>query len=161
MSALGVAAQPGTVWPRMPGAFLGIALAVGLGVGLAAGATMAVRTTTQTAMSAPPVTPAARTHAGAAPVALAPMTAYRQLVADIKVAESRRDFAAQYRFASQLKTMLTAETIGSIYQEHARLLAGLATAKANGNYHTASRFDRQLGAICGASIVKARLDFCN
>jgi hypothetical protein len=160
MSALRVAAQPGTVWPRMPGAFMGTALAVGLAIGLAAGATMAVRTSTQTAISAPPVTPAARTHAGAVPVAVAPMTAYRQLVADIKVAEKQRDYAAQYRFSNQLKVMLTAETIGSIYQDHARLLTGLATAKANGDYHAASRFSRQLAAICGTNTVKAQLNFC-
>lgn len=162
MSALRVAAQPGTVWPKMPGAFMAAALAVGLAVGVAVGATMTARTATQASNTAQVTTPPARTHSARTPaLALAPMTAYRQLVANIRAAESRHDFAMQHRFGTQLKAMLTAETIGTIYQDRARLLAGLETATANRDYHAASRFSRQLAAICGTKTVKAQLDFCN
>ena len=160
MSALRVATQPRAVWPKMPWAGLAVALTIGLAIGLTVGATMLARTSAQTAISAPRVTPAARSHAGPAAV-VSSMTSYRQVVAALKVAEGRHDFAAQSRFGNQLKAMLTAETIGSVYQEHARLQAGLATAQANRDYRTASRFTRQLAAICGADAVKDQLAFCN
>ena len=160
MSAVRVTAQRGTVWPRLPWAFAALALTVGLVVGLAVGTTMATRTTTQGAISALPVTLPARTHAG--PMrSTAPMAAYRQLVANIRVAESRHDFAARFRFTNQLSAMLTAQTIGSIYQEHALLASYLAAAKANGEHHAVSRINQRIAAICGPKAVKARLDFCN
>ena len=158
MSALRVAAQPGNVLPRMPGAMMALALTVGLAFGLVAGAALAARTTTSN--SVPPVTSAARTHAAAAPAA-APMAAYRQLVADIKVAERRHDFAAQYRFSNELSAMLTAHTIGTIYKEYARLQSSIAAAKADEEYHLASRLSQRLIAICGTNTVKAQLAFCN
>ena len=166
MSALRVAAQPGTAWPKMPGALMALALTVGLTFGLVVGATMAARTTTQTAISGSPITSQARAHAASARAralasAPAPMAAYRQLVANIKSAESRSDFAMQYRFANQLSAMLTAQTIGSIYLEHARLQSGIEAAKANREYHLASRLSQRMAAICGANTVKAQLDFCN
>jgi hypothetical protein len=143
---------------------MALALTVGLAFGLVVGATMAARTTTQAAISGPPVTSEARAHAAAAraqALAPAPMTAYRQLVANIKVAESRSDFAMQDRFANELSAMLSAQTIGSIYLEHARLESSLAAAKADREYHLASRLSRQLAAICGSETVKAQLEFCN
>ena len=164
MSALRVAAQPGFAWPRMPVAMTALALIVGLTSGLVVGVSMATRTTTQASTAAAPVTPAARTHAGrpAAPApAVAPMTAYRQLVANIKAAEARDDFAAQARFASQLSGMLTAQTIGTIYQQHAGLQASLETAKANKEYHAVSMINQRIAAICGTDTVKAELAFCN
>ena len=47
MSALRVAAQPGTVWPKLPGALMALTLTAGLAIGLAVGGTMAARTGTQ------------------------------------------------------------------------------------------------------------------
>ena len=93
--------------------------------------------------------------------ATASLAAYRQLVASMKVAESSRDLAARYRFDKQLKAMLTANTIGAIYQEHARLTSSLATAKANREYHAVSMINQRIAAICGPKAVKAQLDFCN
>ncbi len=164
MSALRVAARPGTAWPKMPGALMALTLTVGLAFGLVVGTTMAVRTTTQTAISGPPITSAARANAAAArarALAPAPMAAYRQLVANIKSAESRSDFAMRSRFANQLSAMLTAQTIGSIYLEHARLQSSIEAAKANQEYHLASRLSQRMAAICGTNTVKAQLDFCN
>src|SRR3977135_1846632 len=75
MSALRVAAQRGTTWPRLPVAAGALALTVGLVAGVALGATTAGRATTQSAISTTPTTPAARTHAAGAP-ATASMAAY-------------------------------------------------------------------------------------
>lgn len=164
MSALRVAAHPGIAWPRMPMAMTALALVIGLASGLTVGVSMAARTTTQASTAAGPVTPPARTHArrpAAAAPAAAPMTAYRQLVANIKAAESRDDFVAQARFASQLSGMLTASTIGTIYQQHAGLQASRETAKANKEYHAVSMINQRIAAICGTDTVKAQLDFCN
>jgi hypothetical protein len=148
----------------MPMAMTALALVVGLASGLAVGAAIAPRTSTQASVSTAPITPPARTHAArpvAAAKAVAPMAAYRQLVANIQAAERRSDFAAQARFASQLSAMLTAQTIGTIYQQHVRLEASLATAKANEEYHAVSMINRRIAALCGTDTVKAQLEFCN
>jgi hypothetical protein len=150
----------------MPMAGTAMALVLGLVIGMAASSMMTARSATQTVITAAPVTPAARTHAaapraatGVAPVA--PMAAYRQLVADLKAAERGHDYSLRYALADQMSRMLTAQMIGSIYVEHARLVSGLAAAKANREYHAASRYSQQLAALCGSETVKAQLDFCN
>lgn len=138
-----------------------IALIVGLGFGLAVGANLGAagtRTAPGNAVSGPPTALASRTHAAAAP---APMASYRQLVANLKAAESRHDYAAQARFSSELSKMLTAQTIGSVYQARTQLLASLATAKAHHDYHAAARINLRLAGLCGSKTVKAKLDFCN
>ena len=160
MSALRVAAQPGTVWPKLPGAVMALTLTAGLAIGLAVGGTMAARTGTQSAVTVGPVTPPARTHAAKAPT-VAPMASFRQVVSNLKAAESRHDFAAQARFGDQLKTMLTAEMIGKVYQEQARLDLNLEAAMANHEYRAAARASRLLGELCGAQAVKNQLAFCN
>ena len=63
MSALRVAAQRGTTWPKLPVAAVALALTIGLVAGVAVGATVAGRATTQSGISTTPTTPAARTHA--------------------------------------------------------------------------------------------------
>lgn len=162
MSALRVAAQPRTALPKVPAAAMAMALILGIALGAAATATMTARTTTQTAITTAPVTPAARANAAASRAAApAPMATYRNLVADLKAAERGHDYSRRYGLASQLSGMLTAQMIGALYLEQARLEDGLAAAKADGEYHLASRLSRQLAAICGSETVKAQLDFCN
>ena len=162
MSALRVAAQPRTAMPKVPVAATAMALILGLAIGVAATATLSARTTAQTAVTTAPVTSAARANAAAtraqAPTAMA---TYRNLVADLKSAEMGHDYSLRYGLANRLDGMLTAQMIGSIYMEHERLEASIAAAKADEEFHLASRLSRQLAAICGSETVKAQLDFCN
>jgi hypothetical protein len=160
MSALGVAAERGAVTRRPPWAVVALALTFILAIALAVGATLAGRASTGAGTSVSPITPAARSHASPAK-STAPMTAYRDLVANLKAAERRHDLAAQARFGSQLKAILTAQTIGLIRHEHARLESYLATAKANREYHAASMINQRISVLCGPKTVRAQLDFCN
>ena len=166
MTAANVATTPqvGRTWGRGP--FVAMALVVTLVAGVAIGA-LAVRaaTSTQAATPAigettyqPPVGPMA---GSAAAPAVDPMSNYARIVAGLSVAESRHDFAAKARFASQLETALTAETIGLIYQERARLLHALEEAHANGSGYGIYRITQDLNGLCGPAAVKASLTFCN
>ena len=47
------------------------------------------------------------------------MATYHGVVSDFAAAEERHDFAAEYRFRTQLDRILTAPMIGTIYQERA------------------------------------------
>jgi hypothetical protein len=100
---------------------------------------------------------AVRAEAAAAAAAEASFANYSRIVAGISVAESRHDFATKARFESQLEAALTAETIGLIYQEHARLEQALANADRDS---LAALITRDLAALCGPAAVKASLSFC-
>ena len=160
MSASGVAAQRGTVTRRPPWAVVALALTILLAIALAVSAILASRASTGAGTSVSPITPPARIHASPAK-STAPMAAYRDVVADLKAAESRHDFAAQARFGNELKAILTTQTIGLIRQEHARLESYLATARAHHEYHAASMINQRISALCGPKTVRAQLDFCN
>jgi hypothetical protein len=167
MTAANVAVSPkvGRAWGHGP--FMAVALSVGLMAGIAIGA-LALRPATATGPAAAPVTVSQTTSHPTGPMArgaaLAPTTNllkdYVQVVANIKAAESRHDFAAKSRFESQLADALTPRTIGVIYQEHARWLKALEQAQATGNGYEIFRTTEALNALCGTDAVKAQLSFC-
>ncbi|HET9346149.1 MAG TPA: hypothetical protein VFO05_10630 [Candidatus Limnocylindrales bacterium] len=166
MTAATVATAPRVLgtWGRGP--FVALALIVTLVAGVAIGA-LAVRaaTSTEAATSNVGVTthqPRVGPMAGsvAAP-AVDPMADYARVVAGLNVAESRHDFAARARFESQLESVLTAETIGLIYQERARMMHALEEAQANGSGYGIYRITQDLNGLCGPAAVKASLTFCN
>jgi len=103
---------------------------------------------------------APRAAAAAAARAEASLANYASVVAGISVAESRHDFAAKARFSSELEAALTPQTIGLVYQEHARLQLALDEAKATGNGYAMFRITQDLDALCGPAAVKASLSFC-
>ena len=158
-----IAPQAGRTWGR--GTLVAIALVVTLVAGVAIGA-LVVRAATSEAVTPtigetthqPPVGPMAGPAAAAA---VDPMANYASIVAGLSVAESRHDFAAMARFKVRLASALTAETIGLIYQEQARLLQALEDAKANGNAYGIYRITESLNGLCGPDAVKASLSFCN
>ena len=96
-----------------------------------------------------------------APGALAPKPApivrYRQIVANLAAAEAHHDVPAIARFRGQLDDVLTPALIGTVYQEHERLMAAIA---ADGRDSHAALLVRQLQALCGPASVKAQLEFC-
>ena len=165
MTAANVATAPqvGRAWGRGP--FVAMVLVVGLVAGVAIGA-LAARATTSEATTPtigvtthqPRVASMAPRAAAAAARAEASLANYARLVAAISVAESRHDFAAKARFSSQLKAALTPQTIGLVYQEHARLMQALATADRDS---LAALITRDIAALCGPAEVKASLSFCN
>ena len=167
MTAANVAVSPKLGRASGTGPFVAVLLIVSLVAGVAIGA-LAVRaaTTAQAvvpdvgvSMIQPRVGPMAGTRAPA--VAADPMTNYARVVAGISVAESRHDYAAKSRFESQLDSALTAETIGLIYQEQARLQLALEEAQANGSGYGIYRITQALNGLCGPAAVKASLSFCN
>jgi hypothetical protein len=142
-----------------------MALTIGLAIGVSVGA-LALRPAAATSQAAAPylthpgnIAPRGG-HAAAATSAQRALTNYTQIVADLKAAESQRDFAAKYRFERQLPAALTASTIGLIYQEHTRLMESLAEAKAAGNGYATWRLGQDLDALCGPAAVKDLLTFC-
>jgi hypothetical protein len=158
MSSIPVAAQPGSAMPRVR-AFVAVALLLVIGVGVGVGARAIATTAPAVAETTTPV----KHHAGwpatrVAPAAVAPMTSYRQLVANLAAAEARHDYAAQARFQGQLDEALTPALIGKIYQERERLMAALAAADRDSH---AALITRELRDLCGATAVKAELEFCN
>jgi hypothetical protein len=166
MTAVNVATRPSVGRSWGSGSVGAIALTFGLVAGIAVGA-LALRPATASTQAAAPAAVAPTTHqakvgpmanSAAAPDALA---SYRQVVAGLQAAESRHDFAAKYRFERQLRATLTADVIGSVYQERSRLLKSLASAAANGGGYIEWRIAQDLRALCGPAAVKAQLDFCN
>jgi hypothetical protein len=156
MSSLPVAARPGSAMPRIPLAFVVVALLLAVGAGAILGARAFSTTAPAVADTSAPV----KHHSGT-PAAAARATTigdYRQLVANLAAAEQRHDFAAKARFEGQLDKMLTPALIGKVYQERQRLLAALA---ATGRDSHAALITRELQGLCGASAVKAELEFCN
>ena len=144
--------------PRIPLAFVALALLIAVGAGAFVGA-RAFSTTTPVAETTTPV----KHHSGwpttrVAPAVVAPMATYRQLVANLAAAEARHDFAAESRFQTQLDQMLTPSLIGKIYQERERLMAALAASDRDSH---AALITRELRGLCGATAVKAELEFCN
>jgi hypothetical protein len=157
MTAIG-AARPGPRGVRIGAAVAGTAMVVGLAVGVLLGS-VAARTAT-----------APRTDAGgaAAGAVVAPATAgttalgaYKALTADIARAERTESRRMRATLGSELRRMLTAETIGAVYLEKQRLESSLAVASANGDHHAMQMIHRQLDRLCGTETVRAYLDFCN
>jgi hypothetical protein len=167
MTAANVATRPsvGRSWGSGPvGA---IALTIGLVAGLAVGALALRPAATATQAVAPRVAPTTyQAHVGpmaghpAAAPAQSPLVNYTRVVANVKAAESRHDFAARYRFERQLRATLTAQTIGLVYQERSRLMERLAEAKSTGNGYAVYRIGDDLDALCGPAAVKSLLTFC-
>ena len=157
------APQVGRTWGRGP--FVAMVLVVGLVAGVAIGALAVRAAPTQgvvpdagTSMIQPRVGPMAGPRTPAA--AVDPMANYARVLAGISVAESRHDFASKARFQSQLEAALTAETIGLVYQEQARLQKALEEAQATGNGYAIFRITQDLNGLCGPAAVKASLSFC-
>ena len=155
MSSIPVAARSGSGMPRVPLAFVAVALLLAIGVGVVVGARAFATTAPVIADTSAPV----KHHSGTPPAPrVAPMTEYRQVVANLAAAEARHDFAAQHRFESQLDKLLTPQLIGTIYQQREQLLAALAESDRDSH---AALITRELGKLCGAAAVKAQLAFCN
>ena len=140
--------------PRIPLAFVAVALLIAVGVGAFIGARAFATTAPVVADTSAPVT----RHAGGPPAGVAPMANYRQVVANLAAAERTYDFAARSRFEAQLDQMLTPTLIGEIYQERERLMAALAAADRDSH---AALIVREIRGLCGAEAVKAELAFCN
>ena len=140
--------------PRIPLAFVVVALLLSVGVGVFVGARAFATSTAVVADTSAPV----KHHSGTPAARVAPMADYRQLVANLAAAEQRHDFAAKARFESQLDKALTPALIGKIYQERERLMAALAAADRDSH---AALITRELRGLCGAEAVKAELEFCN
>jgi hypothetical protein len=160
MSSLPVAAQPGRAAPRLSLVVVILALVV---AGLAGAALGAVIAANRTAAAVPPVatTPSVKHHSATPPVtATSRLVEYRQIVANVAAAEQRHDYAAKARYASQLDEMMTPQMIGAIYQERARLLAGLEVSVERRDTHSRALIARQIRSLC-ADTAKAQLDFCN
>ena len=158
MSSFPVAARPAATMPRLPLGLVALVVALAVGIGVAVGAN-AFATTHQ----APAVTTSqVKHHAATPPGALAakpsPMIRYRQLVANLAAAEDRGDGQAIARYRNELGTLLTPALIGTIYQQHERLMAALAVT---GHDSHAALITKQLMALCGADTVRAQLAFCN
>ena len=160
MSSFPVAAQPGRAMPRVSVGIAALAVVVAVGIGAIVGANaLAARAT----VTGPAVTTAVKHHTATPPVASAAtlMATYHGVVSDLAAAEERHDFAAEYRFRTQLDRILTAPMIGTIYQERARLAASLETAAENHDSHNRALISRQLANLCGPEAVKEKLEFCN
>lgn len=151
MSAVRVAARPGFGLDRVHGAVAGTALTVGLLVGVFAGS-LAAR---------PVATPATQPQVAAPVAETDALSAYRSVVADINEAESRHDRRAAIRYGILLSELLTAETIGAVYQERTQLRSALAVAKAHSDSHSVAMINERLRKLCGSRTVLAYLDFCN
>ena len=166
MTALGVATQPRALRFRPQGPIAGMALAAGLAAGVLLGA-VGMRPATvpvQVPVAHGPAAhgPDAADAAKAANAATASgIAAYRNLVANIQVAESNHDRRALIRFGSQMHALLTAETIGSIYLAREQLQSDLAVAKAQNDHRAVAMISNQLAKLCGTKASKAYLEFCN
>jgi hypothetical protein len=164
MTALGVATQPSALRFRAQGPIAGMALVVGMAAGVLLGA-VGMRPTTVPAV--PAQVPAAHgpDAADAAKAAhaatISGLEAYRNKVANIQVAESNHDRRGLVRLGSQMRALLTAETIGAIYLEREQLQSDLAVAQAQGDHHAVARISNQLAQLCGTKASKAYLEFCN
>jgi len=143
--------------PRIPLWFVALALVLAVVAGVAAGSAIARSAAPNVADTSAPV----RHHAafsGAVGARPTTIVQYRQLVANLSAAEARHDAAGAFRFESQLDQLLTPEAMGTIYAEHARLMAALGSA--NRDSH-AALITREIAKLCGPASVKAQLDFCN
>ena len=125
MSSLPVAARPAATMPRVPLGLVALVVALAVGIGVAVGAN-AFATTHQ----APAVTTSAvKHHTAIPPRALAakpsPMVRYRQLSRTSRRPRMRRRPGLR-PYRNELGTVLTPALIGTIYQQHERLMAALA-----------------------------------
>jgi hypothetical protein len=179
MTAANVAAAPRVGRSVGNGPVGAIALTIGLVAGIAVGslalrpataegpqavapaAQSAVTVTGFDARVAAPATSGPGIHARVAATTPNLMANYSRLVASLKVAEESHDFASRYRFERQLDQMLTAPMIGAIYEARASLLERRAAATASGNDSLEAKLTRELIALCGPTLVKAELSFCN
>ena len=158
MSSATAAARPGYAMPRIPLWFVVLALMLAVVAGIAAGSAIARSAAAPNVAdtSAPVRHHAAFTGAvGAQPTTI---VRYRQLVTSLSAAEANHDAAGAYRFESQLDQLLTPQAMGTVYAEHARLMAALGSA--NRDSH-AALITREIAKLCGPAAVKAQLDFCN
>ena len=154
MTATNVAMTPGIGRTPGRGAFAAVALSLGLVAGLGIGA-LAFRPATATGPMAAPAAITHTTHPRVGPMAPKATIAasatvlanYTQVVANLKAAESRHDFAAKARFERELTATLTAEAIGLVYQERTHLLESLADAKATGQGYAIWRIGEELKAL--------------
>jgi hypothetical protein len=140
--------------PRIPLAFVAVALLLAVGIGVVVGARAFATTAPVVAEKSAPV----KHHSGTPAPRIASMANYRQLVANLAAAEQSNDFVAQTRFEAQLDKMLTPALIGKIYQEREQLMAALAAADRDSH---AALITREIRGLCGAEAVKAELVFCN
>jgi hypothetical protein len=169
MTALGVATQPSALRFRAQGPIAGMALVVGMAAGVMLGAVGMRPTTVPAQLPAahgpaahgPDAADAAKAANAANAATASGLAAYRNLVANIQTAESNHDRRALIRFGSQMRALLTAETIGSIYLEREQLQSDLAVAKAQGDHHAAALISTQLAKLCGTKASQAYLEFCN
>jgi hypothetical protein len=145
--------------PRMSLVIVVLALVAAAMVGAAVGAAIAAnRSTAQTVAVTTPVKHHTATPPGAiAAKPRAPMARYRQLVANLAVAEDQGDYRDQAVFRAQLDSLLTPQLIGQIYQERERLL-GARAATPHDSHN--GLMTRRLMALCGSDAVKARITFC-
>jgi hypothetical protein len=152
MTAIQVANRSGDAHEGT-GAVAGVAMAIALVGGILIGALGAPRTASG---PAPQVTGAATTAAAGASLAQ-----YRLVAASLAAAEARHDNRARALYASQLRQLLTAETVASIHAERTRLLSNVAAAAARHDARSATTFRGELAALCGSATVEPVLDFCN
>ena len=156
MTAIGAARSgPGRVGvsAAVAGTAMIISLAAGVLIGTVA-ARPAVAPQPQTAgpVDAPVVGPAADQATA--------LAGFKALAFDIGRAEDQDDRRGRIRLGSQLREMLSAETIGAVYLEKQRLESALAAARVKDNHHAMQFFSRQLRTLCGTATVQAYLEFC-
>lgn len=152
MTAVQVAGRSGNA-REGTGAVAGVAMAVALVGGILIGALGASRTASGPALQVPGV---AATAAGGASLAQ-----YRLVAASIAAAEARHDSRARALYASQLRQLLTAETVASIHTERARLLSNVAAAATRHDARSGATFRGELASLCGQATIEPVLDFCN
>lgn len=156
MTAIGAARSgPGRVGfsAAVAGTAMIISLAAGVLIGTVA-ARPAVAPQPQAAgpVGAPVVEPAADQATA--------LASFKALAFDIGRAEDQDDRRGRIRLGSQLREMLSAETIGAVYLEKQRLESALAAARVKDNHHAMQLFSRQLRTLCGTATVQAYLEFC-
>lgn len=160
MTAIG-AARPGPGRVRISAAVAGTAMIISLAAGVLIG-TVAARPAAapqpQTAgpLAGPAVNPVVEPAADQATA----LASFKALASDIGRSEEDDDRRGRIRLGSQLREMLSAETIGAVYLEKQRLESALAAARVKDNHHAMQLLSRQLRTLCGTETVQAYLEFC-